>query len=151
MKLLFKELITLVAMMLVMVSLLYNSGQVVTISSESCGCNTLGTPEYQSRVDYYKSQIIHPVKLNARCTLLVPTYKRVRMLILIIQNYCAMSDSLEKIVVVWNDVESEVPSSVLDLREKCGLELKILHMTKNKLSNRFLPGHYLKEIVTECK
>ena len=155
------------------VSCPHTIGQVVTVNSDNPENNNLGGgaqgsvsttaaksadshhetpgPESQSRVDYYKSQIIHPVKLDTRCTLLVPTYKRVRMLILIIQNYCAMSDSLEKIVVVWNDIKSEIPSSVLDLREKCGPELKILHMTKNKLSNRFLPGNYSKEIVTECK
>lgn len=105
----------------------------------------------QSRIDYYKSQIIHPVKLDTRCTLLVPTYKRVRMLLVLLDNYCVMSDSLEKIVVVWNDIKSDIPSSVTDKASTCGVELKVLHMKVNKLSNRFLPGEYAKEIKTECE
>ncbi len=108
-------------------------------------------PENQSRIAYYRSQISHPVKLDTKCTLVVPTYKRVRMLIPLINNYCSMSATLQKIVVVWNDIDSAIDSSVLNLISQCRPELKIIKMKKNKLSNRFLPGNYSKEIETECE
>ena len=113
--------------------------------------DTLNSPDVMSGIDYYKSQICHPKSIDTKCTLLAPTYRRVRLLPVFMNNYCNLTSSLEKIVMVWNDVESPIPPSVLKLVEKCKVEVKFIAMETNKLSNRFLPGEYLNEVETECE
>ena len=120
-------------------------------SPQSQDESSSSTSSGSSRISYYKSQICQPRDLDSKCTLLVPTFRRVKILPLVLDNYCNMSDSLEKMVVVWNDIGSPIPPSLLKLAEKCKTELAFIPMTENKLSNRFLPGKYLKEIDTECK
>ena len=102
---------------------------------------------------YYKSQIYHQktaLDNPELCTLLMPTYRRVEILPLVVNHYCNMSTILHKIVLIWNDADNPVPPSVLQLGEECGVELKVLKMQENKLSNRFLPRNR-EEIETECK
>lgn len=152
MKLLSKEAAAIAVAVCVAVGLLY-----LTMRPRGETTSTKNYPEEdtaehdQSRVSYYKSQICSPKKIYTKCTLLAPTYKRVRMLPVFLDNYCNMTDSLESIVMVWNDIESPIPPSVLKLAEKCKIDLRFIAMKTNKLSNRFLPGDYLKEIRTECK
>ncbi len=85
-----------------------------------------------------------------KCTLLMPTYRRVEMLPLVVNHYCNMPTLLCKIVLVWNDVDSPIPPSVSELGEKCNTDFKIIPMKENKLSNRFLPRNK-GEIETECE
>ena len=80
-------------------------------------------------------------------TMIMLTYKRVMVLPKLLLHYCK-AKSLRKILVIWNDVESQVPQDILDLANKCQVTLEFIQEKENKLTNRFKPRP---EIETECK
>lgn len=94
---------------------------------------------------YYKQLIVSPHEdvTNERLTLVMPTYKREDILPAVTKHYCSMGDSIERILIVWNDVRTPIPPSLLSL--KCEIEMMFLVSKENKLTNRFLPR---KEILT---
>ena len=77
-------------------------------------------------------------------TVLIMTYKRSTLLRTLIPHYCAAGERLHKVLLVWNDVESEVPQYLKDIH--CEVKLEFIISKINKLTNRFIP--YL-EIETE--
>ena len=80
-------------------------------------------------------------------TILIMTYKRTTILQNTIPHYCSAGPSLHKIVIVWNDITSQVPESLK--RINCGqTKLEFIASKENKLTNRFVP---YKEIETECR
>ena len=141
---------------LILVFAVTSAAVIVLFIIESRGFLIKKSPESQedyhhSRISYFKSSICQPRELESKCTVLMPTYRRVKMLPQVLDNYCNMSDSVQKIIVVWNDIEHPIPPLMSKLVEKCRVELTFIPMKENKLSNRFLPGNYSKEIETECK
>ena len=80
-------------------------------------------------------------------TILIMTYKRTTILQHTIPHYCSAGPSLHKVLIVWNDVTSPVPTSLRKI--SCGeTKLEFIASKENKLTNRFVP---YKEIETECK
>ena len=80
-------------------------------------------------------------------TMIMLTYKRVKMLSRLILHYCN-AKKLQKIIVVWNDVDSEIPHHILELNKSCQARLEFVRERENKLTNRFKPRP---EIETDCK
>ena len=84
---------------------------------------------------------------NEEFTMIMLTYKRVKMLSQLITHYCGIK-RLHKLLVIWNDVDSAIPQSILDLIQTCRTRLEFVKEKENKLTNRFKPRS---EIETECK
>ena len=80
-------------------------------------------------------------------TMIMLTYKRVKVLPKLLLHYCK-AKSLRKILVIWNDIESQIPQDILALAKQCQVTLKFIQEKENKLTNRFKPRP---EIETECK
>lgn len=80
-------------------------------------------------------------------TMIMLTYKRVKVLPKLLLHYCKVK-SLHKIIVIWNDIESQIPQDILDLGNQCQVTLEFIREKENKLTNRFKPRP---EIKTECK
>lgn len=97
------------------------------------------------RLEYYKSRIFS--NKRDKCTMVMLTYRRLASLPTVVTTYCNIA-SLDKFLIIWNDVENVIPTSVLDLSKKCSVELKFITPKVNKLSNRFWQRP---EIETECK
>lgn len=110
--------------------------------------------EYEKRLIYYKSMIHHPEKEQMsgteECTVLMPTYKREKMLPQILGHYCNSLSPLNRIVLVWNDPEAPIPPFLSEIQDRCSKELRIARMKKNKLTNRLLPEN-LEGIESDCK
>lgn len=97
----------------------------------------------------YVSKIFQPKfdVENEEFTMIMLTYKRVKMLSQLITHYCGIK-RLHKLLVIWNDVDSAIPQSILDLTHTCHTRLEFVKEKENKLTNRFKPRS---EIETECK
>ena len=80
-------------------------------------------------------------------TIVMLTYRRVSILAKLLLHYCP-TPRLAKIVVIWNDVEREIPEDILNLTSSCRVPLLFLRETENKITNRFKPRP---EIQTDCK
>ena len=110
----------------------------------------LGTQSvFNQRLKHYSSLIFKSTRSNHRekCTLVILTYKRVKILADVIKHYCSMNQ-FQKILIIWNDVSTTVPRSLYDLNQLCSADLKYIQSTQNKLTNRYLPRE---EIETDCK
>ncbi len=79
-------------------------------------------------------------------TIVMLTYRREAILPKILKHYCN-TPRLEKILVIWNDIEKEIPSSILDLSKDCKTQLQFIKEAENKITNRFKPRP---EVTTEC-
>ena len=75
------------------------------------------------------------------------TYRRLRSLPRVIKNYCNIT-KLDKLLVIWNDMENPVPQSILDIKNQCTVNIIFIVSKENKMSNRFLPRE---EIETDCE
>lgn len=84
---------------------------------------------------------------NAKFTMVMLTYKRIKVLPKLLLHYCQVRQ-LHKILVIWNDVGAQIPQDILTLTNKCGVVLQFIKEKENKLTNRFKPRT---EIETECK
>jgi hypothetical protein len=80
-------------------------------------------------------------------TMIMLTYKRVKVLSKLLLHYCK-ARLLRKILVIWNDIESQIPQHILALAKQCEVTLEFIQEKENKLTNRFKPRP---EIETECE
>ena len=70
-------------------------------------------------------------------TIVMMTYKRAKLLRTIVPHYCTTGEKLQKILIIWNDLEEDVPQ---DLKEiECEVKLQFIISKENKLTNRFIP------------
>lgn len=98
-------------------------------------------PSYASRIFSYGSQALE----NENFTLLMMTYKRVNLVSDLLKHYCKLPH-LDRVVIVWNDVDSPVPD---DLKKTvCLVPIHYIVSKQNKLTNRFKPRP---EIRTDCE
>ena len=103
----------------------------------------------RSYLDYYSSKIFHQESVYEKesCTMIMLTYRRLKTLPKLLSHYCK-AKHLHKILVIWNDVGSEVPQNIRNLVNECEVPLQFIQEKENKLTNRFKPRP---EIETECK
>ena len=80
-------------------------------------------------------------------TMIMLTYRREKVLPKLLLHYCE-AKSLRRMIVIWNDVESQIPEGILALANKCQVTLQFIQEEENKLTNRFKPRP---EILTDCK
>ena len=90
---------------------------------------------------------IHTDLENEKFTIVMSTYKRTGILHGVLKHYCK-TPSLDKIIVIWNNVGIPVPASLLNISYSCEVPLKFIEEAENKLTNRFKPRP---EIETQCK
>ena len=81
------------------------------------------------------------------CTMVMLTYKRENILPKVLLHYCKRT-FLQRILVIWNDVNTTIPKDFLDLKFSCKTDLKFIVSKENLLTNRYIPR---KEIETDCK
>ena len=70
-------------------------------------------------------------------TVIIPTYKRIKLLTRILNNYCSLTSHIDALFVVWNDLQTDIPESLKQL--KCGVTLYWKKEKTNSLNNRFIP------------
>ncbi len=80
-------------------------------------------------------------------TIVMLTYRRESILPKILQHYCE-TPRLAKIVVIWNNIERDIPEAILNLCNLCRIPLEFIRETENKITNRFKPRP---QIETECE
>ena len=104
------------------------------------------TPEVFEK---YYSGIFHAGidVVNESCTMIMQTYKRILTLPELLTHYCKLT-FLEKILILWNDVNTPIPPHLLDLSNLCKTKLQFIREKENHMTNRFKPRP---EIGTECK
>lgn len=71
--------------------------------------------------------------------MVTPTYKRTSNLPVLLDHYCAMTDIIHKIIILWNNVGEEVPKDIIDQGRKCDVPVVIKIMPRNNLTSRFIP------------
>ena len=100
-------------------------------------------------MEYYRSRILYSLKHRStdKCTMIMLTYRRLKSLPRVLNNYCNIA-MLDKLLVIWNDIENPVPQSILDLSKQCTVNITFIESEENKMSNRFLPRE---EIETDCE
>lgn len=79
-------------------------------------------------------------------SIIIPTYKRMKLLLRVLNNYCALPSHVDMIIVVWNDLETEIPPLLSGF--PCNATLHVKKEKINSLHNRFLP---FSELRTEGK
>lgn len=77
-------------------------------------------------------------------TILTMTYKRPSLLMMLIPHYCSTGSRLHKIIIIWNDIDTDIPQELRRLT--CDVQLDFIVSKENKLTNRFIP---YQEIETE--
>ena len=105
--------------------------------------------EVPNHLQKYVQEIFQPkvdIELEG-FTMILLTYKRVKMLSRLLLHYCKVK-KLKKILVVWNDVDSAIPHHILELNNSCQTRLEFIKEKENKLTNRFKPRP---QIETDCK
>jgi hypothetical protein len=124
-----------------------------TTSSNVTSMTTAQSPPHTTQglgngmaLQYYSSKIF---KEGARdgCTMVMLTYKREGLLPRILRHYCKVS-SLQRILVVWNDIDTPVPQALINSSRACKVDIKFVVSKENRLTNRYLSRP---EIETECK
>ena len=152
-----------VILLLVILSLGATLWMITTLSMDSrhlnCGENrrdahpseaTLSREEQiAQRLKYYSSMIFKAdsKSLKENCTLVMLTYKRNNILPKILMHYCRVPQ-LQRIVVVWNDIDTPIPPNITNITATCDADLKLIVAKKNKLTNRYIPRE---EVNTDCK
>jgi hypothetical protein len=105
--------------------------------------------EIPNHIQKYVQEIFRPkvdIELEG-FTMILLTYKRVKMLSRLLSHYCQVK-KLKKILVIWNDVDSAIPHHILELNNSCQTRLEFVQEKENKLTNRFKPRQ---QIETDCK
>lgn len=105
--------------------------------------------EIPNHLEKYVLEIFQPkvdVELEG-FTMILLTYKRVKMLSQLLSHYCKVK-KLKKILVIWNDVDSAIPHHILKQNNSCQTRLEFIQEKENKLTNRFKPRQ---QIETDCK
>ena len=110
-----------------------------------------GNPQAMDpHLDSYFSKIFHyKPKDDEReeFTIIMMTYKREKVLPDLLLHYCKIKN-LHKILVIWNDVGTQIPGNILKVANECQVTLQFIKETENKVTNRFKPRP---EIETDCK
>ena len=110
-----------------------------------------GNPQAMGpRLDRYFSKIFrYKPKDDEReeFTIIMMTYKREKVLPDLLLHYCKIKN-LHKILVIWNDVGTQIPGNILKVANECQVTLQFIKETENKVTNRFKPRP---EIETDCK
>ena len=70
-------------------------------------------------------------------SVIIPTYKRMLLLVKVLNNYCSLPSHIDMIIVVWNDLETPIPESLTNF--KCNATILVKKEKVNSLHNRFLP------------
>lgn len=107
-------------------------------------------PNISQRLHGYYSEIFQSRDVDVEhenFTLVMLTYKRETTLPKVLLHYCKTS-RLERIVIIWNDIEKDIPKHILELSSSCSVPLVFIKETENKITNRFKPR---KEIQTDCE
>ena len=108
-------------------------------------------PPVPKHLQRYASRIFsNPGIIHYECeryTLLMMTYKREAILPRVLHHYCK-TPLLDKIIVIWNNVEEAVPDHLLKLNLSCAVPLLFIREKENRLTNRYKARA---EIDTECK
>jgi len=120
------------------------------VASSPGGESSIKLPSVPGKYAKYASRLFSNPETNfreERFTIVMVTYKRTDILQKVLSHYCK-TPSLDKILVIWNDVDTRVPGFVLSLSNSCAVPLKFIEETENKLTNRFKPRQ---EIETDCK
>ena len=84
------------------------------------------------------------VKEPDKFTVIIPTYKRNILLKKILTNLCTLGYMIDCVLVVWNDLQADIPQELLEFN--CGVTLVFKKEKRNSLNNRF---RYYREIKTE--
>ena len=102
-------------------------------------------------LQHYVSRLFSdPVQMddeNEQFIIVMMTYKRVAILPRVLDHYCK-TPLLNKIIVIWNNVEEAIPSDLLKLNLSCAVPLLFIKEKENRMTNRFKARP---EIKTECK
>jgi len=80
-------------------------------------------------------------------TIIMQTYKRMKTLPNLLLHYCK-ARYLSKIIVIWNDVGTKIPKSILTTNNQCAVPIVFIEETVNKMTNRYKPRP---EIKTDCE
>ena len=78
---------------------------------------------------------------NEKYTLIIQTYKRVKVLEKLLAHYCNL-ERVDKILVLWNDLQTPIPQSLKSF--KCALPLVVIREKENRMTNRFRPRPEIK-------
>lgn len=70
-------------------------------------------------------------------TILTMTYKRPSLLKILIPHYCSTGPRLHKILIIWNDIDTDIPQELKQIT--CEVQLHFIVSKENKLTNRFIP------------
>ena len=92
------------------------------------------------------SQNLTLVLSDKKFSIIIPTYKRIKLLKKVLENYCSLSTHVDTIIVVWNNVKEKVPQELKDF--SCQVTLHVKAQKVNSLNNRFL---HFPEIKTQGK
>lgn len=99
----------------------------------------------ETRDSYYLYKMLGGNRINLeteKFTLLMLTYKRTAILRKLLAHYCETGPRLDKILIIWNDIETPIPT---DVRETlCSAKLDFIIPSANKLSNRYYPYDKIK-------
>jgi len=127
-----------------------NSTIVVPKRTPMAGDEAIGPSlkAFISPVQRYEEEIFHSRDENeTRFTIVMQTYKRVKTLPNLLLHYCK-TKYLSKIIVIWNDVGTKIPESILTANHRCAVPIVFIEETVNKMTNRYKPRP---EIETDCE
>ena len=113
--------------------------RITSISSSSQSIPDATLSDEDALASRFFDQIFsnHKIDLDAeQFTIVIMTYKRVKLLQTLIPHYCSTGKYLNKIVIIWNDVETSIPQDLLEYN--CEVSLVYIKPKKNKLTNRFI-------------
>lgn len=126
-----------------------------TVSPSEAATSSEGTVLHEKLLGYFSRIMRRPppadleleegASLEENCTVVLLTYKRSTTLSKVISHYCKVP-FIQKILVVWNDVNETIPLTVKSWQDRCGV--KFILPDANQPINRYLPW---KEIETDCK
>ena len=112
-----------------------------------------GAATLSSKSQKYISDIFHNKsdaggRDRTKCTLIMQTYRRVANLPRLLTHYCKLN-FVDKLLVIYFDVDTPLPDHVLELKDKCATELIFIHEEEDLLCNRFKPRPEI--IDTKCE
>jgi len=144
-----------IAAFFILLLLAYN---ILLNDSQKCNCDKgkedEGKPLHKETVDNSDNKLsiqaelkVPPFRsLSDKSTVIIPTYKRINLLKKVLRNYCSMISHIDSIIIVWNDVEEEIPETLKSF--PCDVTIHLKREKVNSLNNRFKP---FPEIRTDCK
>ena len=109
----------------------------ISSSSQSIPDATLSDEDALAARFFHQMFSNHNIDLDTeQFTIVIMTYKRVKLLQTLIPHYCRTGKYLNKIVIIWNDVDSSIPQDLLEYN--CEVSLVYIKPKKNRLTNRFI-------------